>query len=568
MVDIGAFSFADESRSELDHVIDDLVARARHVQITQGRLRALLKANQLVVEQLDLPVLLGRIVEAAVELVGAEFGALGVVSARGDLEQFIHTGMTDAQVAAIGHLPEGHGLLGALIDDPLPIRLDHLRDDRRYVGFPEAHPAMDSFLGVPVRVRDAVYGNLYLSNRSSGRFTPDDEQLVTALAATAGIAIENARLYSETRMRQAWSAASAEITAAMLSAPAGSAIELLADRVLSLSSAEVVCVLLPTADRTRLAVPTQRGLGLEQPGGYIDVVGDSAVHGVIEGGQPRLFDHGDHVGLHFLGGTPLGSSMVVPLVTAGRAKGVLLVARAVGAAPFAMADLGMAAGFAGQASLAMELSSARADQERMSLLEDRGRIARDLHDHVIQQLFAAGLELDDIARTLPTGRQSERISATTSHLDASIAQIRTIIFALNAVDGTSSTRLAVIDLVNELAVGLPLSPTVTFAGPVDMTIVDELAGDVIAVAREAITNAAKHASASRVSLALSVSTGRVLVEVRDDGMGIAPGGHRSGLVNLEHRATKRGGVLEVETSSSGTRLRWSVPSGAETERQP
>lgn len=560
MTDADTFSFADKSRSELDQVIDDLVARARHVQITQGRLRALLKANQLVVEQLDLPVLLGRIVDAAVELVGAEFGALGVVSPEGDLEQFIHTGMTDAQVSAIGHLPEGRGVLGALIDEPVSIRLDHLRDDARYVGFPTAHPPIDSFLGVPVRVRDAVYGNLYLSNQSSGRFSPEDEQLVTALAATAGIAIENARLYSETRMRQAWSAASAEITAAMLSAPAGSAIELLADRVLSLSDAEIVCVLLPTADRTRLSVPTERGLGLEHPGASIDTVDGSALHGVIEGGQPRLFDHGEHLGLLFPDDNLLGTAMAIPLVTAGRAKGVLLVARAVGSARFGMADLAMAANFAGQASLAMELSSARADQERMSLLEDRGRIARDLHDHVIQQLFATGLELNDIARVLPSGSESDRISATISHLDGSIAQIRTVIFALNAADGTASTRLAVIDLVNELAVGFPVTPTVTFAGPVDLTVVDDLARDVIAVVREGITNAAKHSSASRVSISLSVAAGRVVLEVDDDGTGIAPGERRSGLANLEHRAVTRGGALELQTGSSGTRLRWSVPS--------
>ena len=198
-----SFTFPDDSRADLDRALDDLMTSAKDVLNTQGRLQALLKANQAVIENIELPVVLRRIVEAAVELVGAQYGALGVVSPDGSLEQFINVGMAPEIIEIIGHLPEGHGLLGALIADPHPIRIPKLSADERSVGFPAGHPSMDSFLGVPIRVRDEVYGNLYLSNQSSGEFSDQDEQLVTALAATAGIAIENARLFDETRRRQA-----------------------------------------------------------------------------------------------------------------------------------------------------------------------------------------------------------------------------------------------------------------------------------------------------------------------------------------------------------------------------
>jgi GAF domain-containing protein len=196
MIETDDLSFPDLPRGELDIAIEDLVSRARQVQVTQGRLRALLKASQAVAEHLELPVVLTKIVEAAVELVGARYGALGVISRSGGLEQFITVGMSDEEVAAIGEPPAGHGLLGAVIDDPIPIRLKHLGDDSRSEGFPPNHPAMESFLGVPVRVRDEVYGNLYLSNSDSGEFSAEDEQLVGNLAATAGFAIDNARLFA------------------------------------------------------------------------------------------------------------------------------------------------------------------------------------------------------------------------------------------------------------------------------------------------------------------------------------------------------------------------------------
>ncbi|MCU1471743.1 MAG: Two-component system histidine kinase [Glaciihabitans sp.] len=561
MDDGHSIDFPDEPRGELDLALDNLVARARDVLKIQGRLRSLLRANQAIVEQLDLPVVLERIVASAVELVGAKYGALGVLAIDGSLEQFINVGMTPDQIIAIGHLPEGHGLLGALIDDPHPIRLEKLSDDERSIGFPAGHPPMGAFLGVPVRVRDEVYGNLYLSNEDTRGFSAEDEQLVTALAATAGVAIENARLYAETQRRQAWSAASAEFTANLLSPENGDAIAVLAGRVLELSTADIVWVLLPGANPAELVIAIARGDDeANMQGSFITEI-DSVAASIIRSGMPKQVDDGVDLGFVLSDGRSLGPAMAVPLMTDGLAEGVLLVARMHGKLPFAVTDLEMAADFAGQASVAMELEAARADRQRMVILEDRGRIARDLHDHVIQQLFGTGLELQSIAGGLPMGPVSDRIVQSVTNLDATISQIRTIIFALSAQasEAPTSVRHWIIDLANELAPALESTPAVSFAGPVDLIVTNDLADDVLAVAREALVNVIKHAGASHTSVSLAVREGHVYLEIVDDGHGFDEATRRSGVANLEHRAVSRGGVFAVESDSKGTRLLWQVP---------
>jgi GAF domain-containing protein len=196
---------------EFDQLLGQLVTRAQDLMGTQSRLRGLLAANTAIIGNLALPVVLRRIVEVACELVNARYGALGVLAPVGGLEEFIHVGMDDDAVERIGHLPAGKGLLGALIDDPQPIRLIRIADDARSVGFPANHPPMSSFLGVPVRVRNEVFGNLYLSESASGRFSEDDERVVIALAATAGVVIENARLFEQAKRRQDWLQASMQI---------------------------------------------------------------------------------------------------------------------------------------------------------------------------------------------------------------------------------------------------------------------------------------------------------------------------------------------------------------------
>ncbi|MGV8882330.1 MAG: GAF domain-containing protein [Rhodoglobus sp.] len=555
-----SFTFPDDSRGELDKALDDLMGRARDVLATQGRLRALLKANQAVIEHIDLPTVLRRIIEAAVELVGAQYGALGVVAADGSLEQFINVGMSAEQIHQIGHLPEGHGLLGAIIVDPHPIRIPEIAADARSVGFPAGHPPMSSFLGVPIRVRDAVYGNLYLSNQKSGEFSDEDEQLVTALAATAGIAIENARLFAETHRRQSWAAASAEITATLLSSEDIDVLPVLASRVLTLSDADVVWVLQPTSDPERMSVHTARGIDETRLEGMTFATQGSLSAIVLEAKQPRLIDDSKEYELLLSKDRAIGPVLAVPMMSSGLSTGVLLVGRLRGAARFAHADLEMAADFAGQASVAIELAAARADRQRMALLEDRGRIARDLHDHVIQQLFATGLELQSIAGSASPDL-AQRIVHAVTNLDASISQIRTVIFALSvpATDPHDTVRHWIIDLANELAPRLARTPNVSFSGPVDLMITDDLAEDVVAVTREALVNVVKHASAQNTSIDLAVIDGVVRLVIVDDGNGANGSKRRSGVSNLEQRALRRGGLFDFSSDDGGTRVCWTVP---------
>jgi signal transduction histidine kinase len=559
-------SFPDAPRAELDRVLGELVDLAGGVLETQGRLRALLRANHAVVQQLELPIVLRRIVDVAVELVGAQYGALGVIAPYGGLEQFIHVGMSPHDVEVIGHLPEGHGLLGAVIDDPRPIRLRHLADDPRSSGFPDGHPSMDSFLGVPVRVRDKVFGNLYLTNQRSGAFTADDEQLVASLAETAGFAIDNARLFAESKRRQAWTTAASEITAALLASDDSRPLALLASRMLTLAEANLVYVVLPTDDPGEFVIDTVRGEGDENMEGVRFPLAGSIAASVIEARQPRLLNEDAVNEAVPIPGAPSGPTIAVPLVAAGRILGALIVSRLPESAPFVSADLEIAADFAGRASVAMELANARADRQRMLLLEDHNRIARDLHDHVIQQLFATGLELQNVISALPPGPVAASVNTAVSNLDTAISQIRTAIFSLaNGSGGREDTvRHHIIDVVDELGAALPHTPSLVFSGPVDLMIDGDLAHDVIAVVRESLTNAVKHSKAQHVTVSLSVGAGQVQVDVTDDGVGITHWGRRSGLANLEARASKRAGQFSASSDTGETRIQWCVPLTAGT----
>jgi signal transduction histidine kinase len=546
----------------------NFVALEDRVTVSQGRLRSLLRANQAVAEHLDLATVLRRIVETAVELVDAQYGALGVLSPDGRLEQLVQVGMSGEEVAAIGHLPRGLGLVGALSDDRRPIRLLHLADDPRSVGIPPGHPPMDSFLGVPVQVRGATYGNLYLTNQSSGEFSEEDEELVTALAATAGFAIDNARLFAETQRRQAWAVASAEVTAALLSSEPGDPLGLLASRTLTLSGADLVCVVRRTDDPTRLVIETARGDGEDSLEGTAFAAAGSVSESVIEGGQPRLVGEVDAADLPLTPARTTGPTMAIPFAESGRTQGALVVSRAAGRGHFAPVDVEMAADFAGRVSVALRLARARDDQQRMLLLEDRGRIARDLHDNVIQQLFATGLDLQSLAGALPTAALAERINQSVDALDAAITQIRTAIFALsNQRDRERPTvRHRIIDVVNELVRSLPRTPQLEFAGPVDLVVTGELADDVLAVVREALTNVIKHAAAQQVSVALTVAGGHITVEVVDDGVGVPATGNRSGLSNLSERARSHGGTFSIASEGGQTRLLWIVPFSEGSEK--
>ncbi len=528
------------------------------------RLRSLLRANQSVVEQLDLSTVLRRIVEVAVELVGARYGALGVIAPNGGLEQFIHVGMSEGQAERIGHLPVGRGLLGALIDDPKPIRLARLSDDGRSVGFPEGHPAMDSFLGVPVRVRGAVFGNLYLTEPAAGAFSGDDEELLGALAATAGIAIENARLFDETQRHQRWSAGTAEISAALLSDRADDPRALLADRLGAIAGADLVCVVVPGGSET-LQVDTARGVLADQVRGLAFPVSAAVCGRALESGQPFLTDGA--------AGQPdeailVGPAMVIPLRATGKTYGVLTVSRRAGRPGFSSSELEMAADFVGQAGVALELARGRAVRQRLAVLEDRSRIARDLHDQVIQRLFAAGLGLQAIAGTDAPPDLRVRILDQVDALDAAIAEIRTAIFALSAEihPDRPSVRHRILDVLAELGPLFEHPPRITFTGPIDLLTPDALADDLVAVLREGLTNVLRHAEASESTVSVGVAGDTITVDIIDDGVGPGGAARSSGLANLAARARSWDGALALTSlDTGGSFLRWSAQLTAKRE---
>ncbi|MEY9952497.1 GAF domain-containing protein [Leifsonia sp. EB34] len=535
--------------------------QARKVLDTQGRLRALVRANRAVVSHLELPVVLRTIIESAVELVGARYGALGVIAEGGGLEQFIHVGMSDDVVTRIGHLPEGHGLLGALIDDPRPIRIDSIADDPRSSGFPEGHPPMTAFLGVPIAVRDSVYGNLYLTDPVGGGFTEDDEQLVKALAANAGFAIDNARLYAETVARQAWSAAAGELTASILGSESAQAHEELAARAAALVGARAVFVIGVDPHGDAFHVLAAGGA----PGDLdATTAANSRIRSAIEGAQPTRLD--ELSGIRLADGRGSGPALVIPFDGKTGDPEVLIAVRATGDPAFSAFELERAVTFARQGAIAMELAAARADRERVVLLEDRARIARDLHDHVIQQLFGAGLELQSVQSALGPGRLADRIDGTVKSLDDAIAQIRTAIFSLSRQQGPAeSLRHRLLDIVQEVGEALPRPATVSFSGPVDLVADAELADDVAAFVREGLTNVIRHASAATATVEVVATADEITVDVADDGRGIGETSRRSGLANLSERAERRAGALEVESTPRGTRLRLRLPVPAPVE---
>jgi len=553
--------FPDGPRSELERTIEELVERATTVLHTQGRLRSLLRASRVVVEELDLARVLRRIVEAAAELADARYAALGVIAPDGHLEQFIHTGMPAETVARIDHLPEGHGLLGAVIDQAEPIRLDHLRDDPRSAGFPEHHPEMDAFLGVPVRVRDEVYGNLYLTDPRRGTFTQEDEDLVTALAASAGIAIDNARLFDESRRRQRWSTALAEVTAALLDGDADDVLPLIAERLAVVVDADLVRVAVPAADPAVLRITAARGTGADAVLGAEIPVEGTLLGRAFESGETVASDGPDLAGT--AAGRAYGPTVVMPIVVAGSVVGPRPVPRAPGAPPFSAGELGMAAEFAAQTGLAIEITRGRRDRQRFELVEERSRIARDLHDHVIQRLFGTGLALQALAARNPD-LQRELLDQVDA-IDAAIAEIRTAIFTLTTRRQGSEPALRhrLLDVIAEVTPSLPAAPRITFSGAVDLRIRDDVADEVVAVVRELLSNVIRHASASDVQVDVAVADDLLQVTVSDDGSGVPEGApRRSGTANLEERAARRGGRFTLAAGpSGGTRAEWAVPLG-------
>ncbi|QDP97045.1 GAF domain-containing protein [Microlunatus elymi] len=553
-------------RLELDELIDQLVERAEGVRRAHGRLRALLRAIESVTGDLALEQVLRRIAHAARRLADAEYAALGVIGPHGELEQFIHVGIDIPTAEEIGQLPQGKGLLGALIVDPRPIRLRRISDDPRSVGFPSHHPPMTSFLGVPIRVRGEVFGNLYLTNSAKGEFSTDDEELMIALAGAAGTAISNARLYEEAQLQQRWLRASGDIQAQLISSSGEDPLQSIARRAMEIADADLANVCLLAADRESFVIEFACGVGADELIGRRFELASTISGRVIASGESFMAVDGASLPVppapQQVKAMDTGPIIIVPVRGAADAHGVVAVARNRGRRPFSHVELEMMAGFATQASVAIELAEARSAEQKMIIMQDRERIARDLHDHVIQQLFAVGLSLEGAIGQLPQDAEvTGRLTGLVGDLDSAIRRIRSSIFTLRDAPGSvrRGLRQSVLDVVTSVTPMLGRAPSVSFSGLVDLTPDEALAEDVVACVRELLTNVAKHAHAGTVTVDVEVTGGWLSVTICDDGDGLPDEPYRSGLANLDARAAHHGGALTLaHRPTGGTIATWTA----------
>ncbi len=550
----------------LDELLAELQARLEAVLATRDRVNALFDAVVAIGTNLDIEVVLRGIVEAAVSLVDAKYGAMGVVGEGGRLADFIPVGLTEAQIGGIDHWPEGRGLLGALITHPEPMRIRDLSQHALSSGFPAGHPPMTSFLGAPIRIRDEVYGNLYLTEkRGGGEFDEEDEAVLVALAAAAGVAIENARLYDEARRQERWLRASSEVTSTLLSGSGTrEALELITVRSLEMSGADLVVLALPTTDGSQLQIEHAAGAGASDALGLVLTTGASASGHVLATGERMTVDdfrNDPRVSQVARAHMDLGPAVLVPLGIAGNVRGVLTAGRRPGAMQLAPAAAEMLVTFAGQAGIALELAEHRRQAERAAVFEDRDRIARDLHDLVIQRLYATGMSLQGAVAFVGAPEVAQRVSAAVDALDETIKEIRTSIFALQARPEAKpvSLRARILRVSDEMTEFLGFPPALRLEGELDGGVPEDVAEQLLAALREALSNVARHATATAVDVHVRAAEVLSLV-VRDNGVGISDNGRRSGLGNLEQRARKAGGSLRIEQAAAGgTELEWWVP---------
>ncbi|RKT54905.1 GAF domain-containing sensor histidine kinase [Saccharothrix australiensis] len=541
----------------LDELLDEMRERLTEIGSTRDKMQRLLDAVLAVGAGLELDSTLQRIVQVAADLVGARYGALGVLGTRADLAEFVHVGIDAVTRSRMGHLPEGKGLLGVLIKDPRPIRLHDLGTHPASVGFPPNHPPMHSFLGVPVRVRDEVFGNLYMAEKTDGSdFTADDEVVLAALAAAAGVAIENARLFERSRMRERRLEAAAEINSVLLGgASEQDALELVARRTRELAAASSALIVL-AEDGGRLRVAAGAGTRAESLVGDVPG-GGPLVAEVLASAVPVLVDDLDgRLGVDLV---DAGPGVAVPLRTGSTVRGVLLVARDKGAARFGPDQVPLLASFADQAAVALEFAENQRARSLVELLEDRERIARDLHDHVIQRLFATGMSLQGALGAIRQPPVRERVERAVRQLDETVLEIRTTIFDLQGADDAPGLRRRLLDLVSELTAPAALRASVRMTGTVDNSVPDDVAEHAEAVVREAVSNAVRHARAAELTVTVEAGD-HLTITVVDDGVGMPDQVARSGLHNLQRRAEGLGGTLAVTgEAGGGTRLAWRVP---------
>jgi signal transduction histidine kinase len=509
---------------------------------TSDPARVLLEAVVAMSSDLDLPGVLQRIVVSAADLTDARYGALGVVGPDGLLSEFVTTGIDPEDRERIGDLPHGRGILGLLIRHPEPLRLQDLQAHPQSYGFPPNHPPMKTFLGVPVRIRGTVFGNLYLTEKAGGGpFTEDDVTMVEGLATAAGFVIENARAYRLSERRRQWLESSAALTEA-LQPPidAGLALDRLVDVARAVARARAVAV-------------TSHDLGSPLAALSADPGDETLVREAAE--EVIAADPTDLVELT-VGGLTV---VAVPLRAQVAEGGMLLTVHEPGYDPSAQEERELLASFADQAGLALDRAQAVADREQLAVVSDRERIARDLHDVVIQRLFATGLQLQGVGMLSTSPEISQRLDAAVEALDQTIKDIRGTIFELQQ-RRPASLRTELREIVREYVDLLGFAPVVRTTGPVDTAVPERVREQLVPVLREAMSNLARHALADSAEVELAASAVELRLVVVDDGVGIADGVTESGLRNARRRAADLGGLLELSRRTPhGTEFLWHVP---------
>lgn len=552
----------------LEELLKDFVARAGELLQAQERTRGLLEAVVAVAEDLGLESVLERVVASACDLLRARYGALGVIGEDGGLSHFITVGIDEDTASRIGPLPTGHGVLGLLITDPMPLRLHDLSRHPNAYGFPKHHPPMKSFLGVPVRVRDKVFGNLYLTEKDGGEdFTPEDEDLAVALAAAAGVAIENARLYEDARRRTSWLEACMDITGRMLDdgQPEGASLDLIAERAMRESGAELALVLLPSAEQAgEYTVEGHAGRddGMADAApvkGRVLSVASTGIQGRNDGSSSTVQDPWRLFPVD-RAGQP-GTLLAMDLSAQGDHQGILVLGRSSGKGAFSTTDVEMASVYGSHIALALALDRIHRLREQQVVFSDRDRIARDLHDLVIQRLFAAGLSIQSLRRFGAAPSVEGRINAITDELDTSIRDLRNTIYSLRATgDDRELLSTRIMQTIQTGAKALTHAPHLTLTGAIDSLEDDVLVEHLLAVLTESLSNAVRHSGAETITVSVAVEDDALTMELADDGCGFSETGSGNGLDNMVRRAAElNGSCIITSTPGKGTSLTWTVP---------
>ena len=549
--------------------MDGVDRAVRPEQIVGGyreRMDALVRAVLAVSSGLALDATLKQIVEAAVDLVEARYGALAVLGDAGMFEQFVHVGVDDATAQRIGRLPTGHGVLGVPVEKLGPLRLSDLAQHAASIGFPPHHPPMRTLLGVPILARGEVFGRLYLAEKADGRdFTKDDEIIVRGLAAAAGSAVDNAHLYEQGQRRERWLEATGEVTTELLAgSDTKNALQLIASRAQELTASDYTLIALP---RQREAAPWEIielsvvvciGMGDDSITGRVIPVAGSTTGAVFTDHVPRSVDRFTFHLARGLG-VQFGPALAMPLGTGKSLAGVLVAARAPGAAAFDEHALKLVATFADHAALALRDAENEWAKRELRVLADRDRIARDMHDQVLQRLYGVGMAMQSTQQRIRAPELAARITDHMNQLQQIIIDIRSAIYDLSPdPTGVAPLRTGLHTVITELTADAPLRTAVRMSGQLDR-VPAQVAQHAEAVLREAVSNAVRHSQAAELAVTITVGDDLV-IDVRDDGVGIPDTVTRSGLNNMQVRAEQISGACTITpVDRGGTRVIWTAP---------